>query len=92
MLFWSNKMSQSHSLDNNLLYQIAIDNKPVERVEGGMESLRNAVSGEYELGCSYQTVTPCYKKLAVLKHLRRFSPYAVKKNFAETLILSKLDY
>ena len=39
-----------------------------------------------------ELVTSCYGALVVLKKLRNLAPFRVKKQLAESLILSKLDY
>ena len=39
-----------------------------------------------------QLLTSCYGSIAMLKKLRRFTPYNIRKQLAEALILSKLDY
>ena len=39
-----------------------------------------------------QVLTSCYGSIAMLKKLRRFTPYNIRKQLAEALILSKLDY
>ena len=39
-----------------------------------------------------ELISSCYGVLAVLRKLRRFTPFDVRKQLAEVLVLSKLDY
>ena len=39
-----------------------------------------------------RTLSSCYGSLAVLRKLRSLAPFAIRKQLAESLILSKLDY
>ena len=39
-----------------------------------------------------QLICSCYKKLFVLKKIKRFAPQKTRKHLAEALIISKIDY
>ena len=41
---------------------------------------------------SRQLISSCYRKIFVLKKLKNFAPWHVRKQLAESLVLSKLDY
>ena len=39
-----------------------------------------------------KNVSSCYASLAILRKLRNMAPFQLRKQLAESLILSKLDY
>ena len=51
-----------------------------------MESTWNTLPTEFNVQQS------CYGSIIVLKKLRRFTPYNIRQQLAEAVILSKLDY
>ena len=40
----------------------------------------------------YQKFSPCYGTQAILKKLKKMAPFNLRKQLAESLILSKIDY
>lgn len=91
ILFSSGKMSKLHNLqDYN--YSIKIKDVPVEKVN--CWKVLGVIFQENLCWKKHidQVVSSCYKKLFVLKKLKRFTPQRTRKYLAEMLILSKIDY
>ena len=92
MLFSSKRMSTVHSLNDGNVCEIIQDDNPLERVSD--YKLLGVIFNEHlDWTNHFQNVTKaCYTKLAQLRKIKRFTPYHIRKQLAESLILSKLDY
>ena len=73
-------------------YSFDLNNDKVEKV-GGWNILGMIFQGNFSwekrIG---QLICSCYKKLFVLKRIKRLSPQKTRKHLAEALIISKIDY
>ena len=76
----------------NCNYEIKITNQLIEQVKSWKVL---GVWFDEKLSWSVhfkETLISCYRKLSVLKRLKRFTPFHVRKQLAESLILSVVDY
>ena len=91
MLLSSTKMCQFHNLDE---YKVNINHigKSIEQVK--VIKLLGVLIDEHLTFENYvnEMISSCYKKLFVLRKLKKFAPRHVRKQLAEALVLSKLDY
>ena len=73
-------------------YSFDLNNDKVEKVDNwrvlGMILQKN-LSWQKHID---QLICSCYKKLFVLKQIKRFAPQKTRKHLAEALIISKIDY
>ena len=71
---------------------MVVNNNSIERVSSwkvlGMRFQQNLQWNDHIT----ELISSCYGVLAVLRKLRRFTPFDVRKQLAEVLVLSKLDY
>ena len=80
-------MAQYHQLDSSNKVNIKFNNKNIERVKE-----------EKQLGITLDELSELhshankYSALQILKLLKRDTPYYLRKQLCESLILSKLDY
>ena len=85
-------MARYHELDHQHRVGITVNGKSIERVTQwkvlGMLFQQNLTWNNHIA----QLLTSCYGSIAMLKKLRRFTPYNIRKQLAEALILSKLYY
>ena len=92
MMFSTKQMARYHELDHQHRVGISVNGKSIERVTQwkvlGMLFQQNLTWNNHIA----QLLTSCYGSIAMLKKLRRFTPYNIRKQLAEALILSKLDY
>ena len=90
IIFSTTKIKQNFLQDFE--YSFDLNNDKAEKVGNwkvlGMIFQENLSWEKYidELICS------CYKKLFVLKKIKRFAPQRARKHLAEALIISKIDY
>ena len=90
IIFSTTKIKQNFLQDFE--YSFDLNNDKVEKVDNwkvlGMIFQENLSWEKHidELICS------CYKKLFVLKKIKRFAPQKTRKHLAEALIISKIDY
>ena len=92
MLFGSSKMFQLHNLGEKNTFSIMVNNKKLER-----ESVWKVLGINFDEHLKWSShindqVKSCYKKLSVLRHLKRFTNLNRRKMLAESLVLAKLDY
>ena len=92
MLFATQQMERYHNLDRENAVEMVVNNNPIERVSSwkvlGMRFQQNLQWNDHIT----ELISSCYGVFAVLRKLRRFTPFDVRKQLAEVLVLSKLDY
>ena len=92
MLFATTRMYKLHYLSNPDLFNLSVNNEPIERVNTwkvlGVKFDEN-LSWNIQLDA---LIKSCFGKLAVLRRIKRFTSYTNRKQLAESLVLSKLDY
>ena len=92
MLFATKRMYDHHNLSDINAYKITVDNGSIERVRNwkvlGVNFDEN-LSWKVHIN---EVVKSCFAKLSVLRKLKRYANYNRRKQLAETLVLSKLDY
>ena len=82
MLFSTPQVSRKHDLAKRDTYTVNCDGKAFERVKSWKI-----------LGVHIdQLITSSYAKLKQIQKMRRYSPFKIRKNMAEALILTKIDY
>ena len=90
IIFSTTKIKQNFLQDFE--YSFDLNNDQVEKVDNwkvlGMIFQEN-LSWEKRID---QILCTCYKKLFVLKKIKRFAPQKIRKHLAEALIISKIDY
>ena len=94
MLFSTRKMSTTHNLkdENHLSHTVEYNNHKIDRVDS-YKLL--GVHFDEHLHWDYQInelLKSSYKKLYMLRKLKRFTPKKVRKTMAEALLISKIDY
>ena len=92
MLFSTGKMSRVHSLANENIYQLICGKSHLER-EKNMKLL--GITFNENLSWKHHimsVLSNCYGTLRKLKQIKRCSPFYIKKNLVEALILTKIDY
>ena len=91
MLLSTTQMSRVHSLDRCTL-TVNWEGDTLERVQftklHGLHIDQQLTWNEHIT----KTIASCCGKLAVLRKLKRMAPYCVRKQMAECLVNSKLDY
>ena len=91
MLFSTPQMARVHHLDD-LQLNFAVDGHALERVTRtkllGTEMQQNL---KWEVDVNAK-IASCYSTLSILRKLKSIAPFNVRKQLAECLILSKLDY
>ena len=89
MLITTSKMSRVHGLDT-VVPDIRVKARAIEKVEE-FKLLGTWFSDNLKWGCHIKHVTSsCYAVLSTLKKLRNLTPSHIKKQLAESLILSKI--
>ena len=92
MLFATQQMARYHNLHGENEVEITVNSKPIERVSSwkalGMLFQQNLLWNNHIT----ELTSSCYGVLAVLRKLKRFTPLHIRKQLAEALVLSKLDY
>ena len=89
MLFATQQMARRHEFD----YEIrSIDDKTIERVKD-FKLLGVTFSQDMKWNAHVNLATfKAYGTLKTLSKIKRFMPYHVRKQLAESLVLSRLDY
>ena len=94
MVISSRQMAQYHQLDSSNKVNIKCDNENIERVKE--YKLLGIILDEHfelhSLTLHYKILKDGYSTLRILKLLKRYAPYYIRKQLCESLILSKLDY
>ncbi|CAB3992479.1 Hypothetical predicted protein [Paramuricea clavata] len=92
MVFTTRQMARYHGLDQEHRIEIGVNGKKIERVAQckvlGMLFQQNLMWNNQIT----ELLSSCYGSISVLKKIKRFTPYHIRKQLAEALILSKLDY
>ena len=85
-------MATTHHLDASDLVEIKINGELIERKTSwkvlGMEFSEHL---QWNIHLK-ELIRSCYCTLTCLRYLKRFTPFSLRKQLAEMLILSKLDY
>ena len=91
MLLSTSKTSRVHSLDSCTL-NVNCKGDPLEHVQStkllGLHLDQHLTWNEHIT----KTLASCYGTLAVLRKLKHLAPYHVRKQLAECLVISTLDY
>ena len=91
MLFSTDEMSRTHDLDKTML-QIASGGKQLERVNS-QKLLGVNLSTNLKWNVHVDEVLKAtYGTLRTLKQIKRMTPFNLRKNLAEALVLYKIDY
>ena len=91
MLIATSKMSRAHRLDT-VVPDIRVKAQTLEKVDE-FKLLGTWFSNNLKWGCHIKHVTSsCYAVLSTLKKLGNLAPSHIKKQLAESLILSKIYY
>ena len=92
MLFSTSQMSRKHKLDDENVYSINSGNDNLERVKSwkvlGIKLQENLNWDEH----IHAILTEGFSTLRTLRKIKRVTSFRIRKNLAESLILSKLDY
>ena len=91
MLLSTPQLARVHGLED---YQVNLsaDSKRLERVSTAKllgTELHQSLMWNHDINAK---ISSCYATLSVLRKLKNIAPFHVKKQLAESLILSKLDY
>lgn len=91
MLLSTSQMSSYHSLSSRTL-QLSAEGKNLERVKStkllGVHLNENLRWDDHVK----HLASSCYATLACLRKIKNFTPYKLRKQLAESLILSRLDF
>jgi len=91
MILSTNAMSRTHNLNNHEI-NISTSSKQLERVKT-WKLLGLTVDEHFELKDHInKVIKESYATLRTLKKLKRFTSFMTRKQLAESLLLSKLDY
>ena len=92
MLFSTPQMSRKHDLARRDTYTVNCEGKALERVKSW--KIPGIHFDEYLLWSVHidQLITSSYAKLKQIQKMIRYSPFKIRKNMAEALILMKIDY
>ena len=92
VLFASRQLAKAHNLSDPSLYEIKSMGKKIERTNNykilGM-IFNQDLSWNLHIN---QVLSNTYSCLRMLSKIKRFTPYYVRKQLAETLVLSRIDY
>ena len=92
MAISSRQIAQYHQLDSSNKVNIKCDNENIERVKE-YKQLGITLDEHFELHSHVNKILKdSYSTLRILKLLKRYAPYYIRKQPYESLILSKLDY
>ena len=90
MFFSTRKMSQHHQLYNSDILKISCNNQTIERVQQ-YKLLGVAIDEHFELYTHVRNILKNgYSTLKILKKLKRYYSYQVRKHLFESLTLSIL--
>ena len=85
-------MTQCHQLDSSNKVDIKCNNKNIEGVKEH-KLLGIVLDEDFELHSNVNKILKDgYSTLRTLKRLKRYTPYYLRKQLCESLILSKLNY
>lgn len=91
MVLSTQQLSACHSISSHQT-SLMVDGKPLERIQTtkllGLQINENLTWNDH---IKYLSCT-CYSTLATLKKIKNFTPFHLRKQLAEQLILSKMDY
>ena len=91
MMLSTRQMSTVHSLEEHSA-NIICREEPLERLSStrllGVQLDQNLSWREH----TTNLLSSCYATLSVLRKLKNFAPFHIRKRLVETLVLSKLDY
>ena len=91
MLFSTQQMSRTHNLDRPC-FTLTTNGKDLEHLSI-FKLLGTHIHQHLQwIDHVNKTISSCYSTLAILRKLKNLAPFSVKKQLAECLILSKLDY
>ncbi len=91
MMLSTRQMSTVHSLEEHSA-NITCREEPLERLSStrllGVQLDQNLPWREHIMNL----LSSCYATLSVLRKLKKFAPFHIRKRLVESLVLSKLDY
>ena len=92
ILFATSKLSSKHKLDDESCFTITCNSNKIER-----ESTVKLLGVQFDKHLSWvnhinQVIKSSCGTLRILRQFKRFTPLRVRKNLAESLVLSKLSY
>ena len=90
MLFSTQEMSKYHNLHEKLAFTIYNSGKALERTHS--TKLLGVIIHDHLMERSCKRVKSSYSTLRALKHLERLAEFKLRKNLAESLILSEIDH
>ena len=90
MLFSTQEMSKYHNLHEKLAFTIYNSGKALERTHSS--KLLGVIIHDHLMERSCKRVKSSYSTLRALKHLERLAEFKLRKNLAESLILSEIDH
>ena len=92
MLFSAQEMSKYHNLHENLAFTIYSSGKALERTHS--TKLLGVIIHEHLKWNDHvnESLKSSCSTLCALKHLKPLADFKLRKNLAESLILSKIDY
>ena len=91
MLSSTQQMSRTHNLDRPC-FTLTTNGKDLERLSTFKLLGTHIHQHLHWIDHVNKTISSCYSTLAILRKLKNLAPFSVKKQLAECLILSKLDY
>ena len=91
MLLSTAQMSRTHDLDEYLI-NLSVNGKELERVSS--TCLLGTQLNEHLIWIDEinNKISSCYGILSIVRKLKHFAPFHVRKQLAECLIISKIDY
>ena len=91
MIFSTYQLANSHQLKESQI-NISVENVPLERTTT-TKLLGTYFHENLQWNCDIlQKISKCYGTLSAIKKLKNFTPFHVRKQLAESLILSVIDY
>ncbi|EDO47049.1 predicted protein, partial [Nematostella vectensis] len=91
MLFSTAQMAHRHNLVERQV-QLTVDGQSLERVQS-TRLLGSEVQQNLKWNNDIKTkISSCYSTLSVLGKLKNLAPFHVRKQLAETLVLSRIDF
>ena len=92
IIFSTKQLSRIHHLDDPTIFNIYCNNTLLERVQH-CRILGITFDQHLDWSCHVKNVIhSCYVTISTLKKMSRTAPFKIRKNLAQALILSKLDY
>ena len=92
VLFATRQLAKIHNLNDPHLYETNSMDKTIERANS-YKIL--GIIFDHDLSSNLHinhVISKCYSCLRTLAKIKRFTPYHVGKNLAESLVLSRIDY